>query len=79
MKKNSIFLCLLLALSSCNNDAEEGWGYIDKTGKMVIEPQYDEGKSFSEGLAAVKIERNSKAKYGEVHLFMIIFENLSNQ
>lgn len=37
-------------------------GYIDKTGKMIIEPQYDEGKSFSEGLAAVKIERNSKAK-----------------
>ena len=32
------------------------WGYIDKTGKYVIEPQYDEIRPFDEsGLAAVKI------------------------
>lgn len=31
------------------------FGYIDSTGKMVIEPQYDEGKRFSEGLASVNI------------------------
>ena len=32
------------------------WGYIDKSGKMVINPQYASAKSFSEGLAAVYIE-----------------------
>jgi hypothetical protein len=28
-------------------------GYIDKTGKMVIEPKFSVAKNFSEGLAAV--------------------------
>ena len=30
-------------------------GYIDKTGKIVINPQFDEAWTFSEGLAKVKI------------------------
>lgn len=30
-------------------------GYIDETGKAVIEPQFDDAKPFSEGLARVKI------------------------
>ena len=30
------------------------WGFIDKEGTQVIEPSYDEAKSFSNGLAAVK-------------------------
>jgi WG containing repeat len=30
------------------------WGYLDKTGKMAIEPQFAEALRFSEGLAAVK-------------------------
>ena len=30
------------------------WGFADKTGKVVIQPQYKEVHSFSEGLAAVK-------------------------
>src|ERR1041384_2177978 len=29
------------------------WGYIDATGKLVIQPQYDCTFPFSEGLAAV--------------------------
>jgi hypothetical protein len=29
------------------------WGYIDKTGEVVIQPQFDETSRFSEGLAAV--------------------------
>ena len=29
------------------------WGYIDKTGKIVIEPQFDETYGFSEGLGRV--------------------------
>ncbi len=33
----------------------EKWGYIDRAGKMVIKPQFDEAKHFYEGLAAVKV------------------------
>jgi len=33
----------------------QGFGYIDKTGKEIIPMKYEEGKDFSEGLAAVKI------------------------
>ncbi len=31
------------------------WGYIDITGKVVIEPQFDYTHDFSEGLAAVQV------------------------
>jgi len=31
------------------------WGYIDTTGKIVINPQFDEAWWFSEGLARIKI------------------------
>ena len=31
------------------------YGYIDKTGKLVIKSQFSEVKSFSQELAAVKI------------------------
>jgi len=31
------------------------YGYMDKSGKVVISPQYDMANAFSEGLAAVKI------------------------
>ena len=30
------------------------WGFIDKDGKVIIEPQYAEAHSFSNGYAAVK-------------------------
>lgn len=30
------------------------WGYIDKKGKFVIKPQFDDARPFSEGLAAVQ-------------------------
>ena len=41
----------------------EQFGYIDKTGKIVIEPQFDcSAANFSEGLARVKID----GKYGYV-------------
>ena len=32
------------------------YGFIDKNGKMVIEPQFDEVNNFSEGFASVAIE-----------------------
>lgn len=31
-------------------------GYADKTGKVVIEPKFDDGGNFSEGLASVKVD-----------------------
>jgi hypothetical protein len=35
---------------------EDGkWGFIDATGKVVIDPQFDEAWDFSEGLATVRI------------------------
>ena len=36
------------------------YGYANKSGKLVIEPQYDKADMFAEGLAAVKIDE----KYG---------------
>lgn len=34
------------------------WGFIDRNGNMVIQPQYKDVKQFSEGLAAVRGENN---------------------
>ena len=31
--------------------SDSKWGYIDKTGKVIIEPQFDSARDFSEGLA----------------------------
>jgi hypothetical protein len=30
------------------------WGYIDKTGKVVIEPQFTEARDFNQGIARIK-------------------------
>lgn len=39
------------------------WGFMNLTGKMVIQPQFQEAHHFSEGLAAVKI----KGKWGYIN------------
>ena len=39
------------------------WGYIDKTGKIVIHPQFSQAGTFSEGLATVAIENGTKKNY----------------
>ena len=38
------------------------WGYIDRTGRFAIQPQFDFAKPFREGLAAVEIAD----KYGYI-------------
>ena len=32
------------------------WGFVDVNGNLVIEPQYDDARSFSNGFAAVQVE-----------------------
>ena len=57
-----VFACTLL-LANCASVKESfkklgrspRYGYIDKTGKMVIEPEFEEARHFSEGLARVKV------------------------
>ena len=59
----SIFISALLSLflSSFSQDAlfpieEKGkYGFINKTGKVVITPQFEFAESFSEGMAAVSV------------------------
>ena len=40
------------------------WGFIDKDGKMMIEPQYDDAHSFSNGYAAIK----ANGKWGFINI-----------
>ena len=47
------WLFLMLFLSACSPDIK--MGFIDKTGKVVIEPIFDFADNFSDGLAAVRM------------------------
>ena len=40
------------------------FGYINKAGEFVIEPQFDDAFSFSEGLANVRIDGFFRSKWG---------------
>jgi len=42
------------------------FGYIDKTGKIVIAPQFFVAQDFAEGLAAVRVEETNDSKYGYI-------------
>ena len=76
MRGKFLLFCLLLSLvnySVAQNNSEENqlisvevagkWGYIDKTGKMVIKPQFDDAFNFEENdWARVKVND----KYGYI-------------
>lgn len=32
------------------------WGFVDKNGEIILEPQYEDARSFSNGYAAVKVD-----------------------
>ena len=64
MKNLSYILLLATLLVSCSDFGEEAlakvkigdkWGYINKKGEFVINPQFDDARFFLEGLARVKI------------------------
>lgn len=50
-----------LAAYSTGYGADEKWGYIDKNGKTVIKPSFGAAKTFSQGLAPVKLAKGSNA------------------
>jgi len=59
------FTCIVLTFSSVRTEAQNNalfpvtvkgkTGYINEQGKVIVNPQYDEGWEFSEGLAPVRI------------------------
>ena len=51
----------LAAFSIVNEEGEEKWGFVDKTGKTVINPQFSEVSNFSNEKCAV---RNDDGKWG---------------
>ncbi|HWB26541.1 MAG TPA: WG repeat-containing protein [Chitinophagaceae bacterium] len=68
-------ICTLLLLLACNKGKNEislklvpvkqgnYWGYIDKTGKFIINPQFEMAYTFEDGLALVE---DSREKFGYI-------------
>lgn len=53
------------------------WGYIDKTGKFVIEPIFDIAFSFNEGLAPVYLkQKNGYIDKSGTFVITTIFEDI---
>lgn len=51
----------LAAFTMVNEEGEEKWGFVDKEGKVVINPQFSSVSNFSDGKCGV---RNSDGKWG---------------
>ena len=54
----------LAAFSMVNEEGEEKWGFVDKTGKVVINPQFSSVSNFRDGLCGV---RNDDDKWGFIN------------
>lgn len=48
-------------------DKNRKWGYVNTTGKIMVEPQYDEAYDFSEGFAQVSRLINNKYAWGYIN------------
>jgi hypothetical protein len=46
---------------------EQGWSFIDRTGRLVTRESYTRVENFSEGLAAVAVGLGQAAKYGFIN------------
>src|SRR5215831_7728385 len=55
-------LLLIIAVTGLAS-AEEKYGYVDTTGKLVIPPLFRSAEPFSEGLAAIQTETGGKWGY----------------
>jgi len=55
-------------LAAIIRDQTQGWGYVDKRGRVVIPYRFREAGPFCEGLAAVEVDgkRGQKGKYGYI-------------
>jgi len=53
-----------LARVSIGDDKTGKWGFIDKQGKFVINPQFDYISKFSDGLAGVRVGDDKTGKWG---------------
>jgi hypothetical protein len=42
------------------------FGYIDKTGKVIVTPRFFIAQDFSEGLAAIRVEESPESKFGYI-------------
>src|SRR6218665_2530042 len=63
MNKITSFLLLVFLSSSCTSETllvpvkiDGKCGYIDKTGKMAIKPQFESAGNFQEGLASIELD-----------------------
>ncbi len=52
------------AFSMVNEEGDEKWGFVNKTGKVVITPQFKSVSNFSDGLCGV---RNDDGKWGFIN------------
>lgn len=63
-EKVRLFKDGLAAFSMVNEEGDEKWGFVDKTGKVVINPQFKSVSNFSDGLCGV---RNDDGKWGFIN------------
>lgn len=60
-------ICRFVDGLAAKRDLNGDWGYIDKSGAWVIEPQFARARAFSEGLAVATTPRGSHpVKYGYI-------------
>ncbi len=80
--KTIIVILSVLLLSSCSNynkpeiklipvKSGDNWGYVNKEGEYIINPQFMEAHTFSQGLALVKSKEGKFGFIGKDGLFKI--------
>ncbi|HOV14463.1 MAG TPA: WG repeat-containing protein [Spirochaetota bacterium] len=81
MKSKVVILLVLLSVLAFSQEKNPlfpiynffgQYGFIDNTGKVVIEPQFDGAYYFSEGLCAVSVVQNGVISTKKVSLLLIL-------